>query len=72
MDDHDVRELSEQMKDAICKWCIHQDGINCLCGVPYYAVSMACAFFEEGEVKTVIKRKPSKKRLMNKVLVETF
>jgi hypothetical protein len=54
--------LSRRMTDAsvhyyplICKYCIHCKG-GCLKNVPWYAASLSCGFFEEGEPVVGVKR----------------
>jgi hypothetical protein len=78
-----MTDVSEQLYPIICKYCancIDENGKKkCLADVPWYGASIYCKYFAETsinaeKVKSVGKRKRSlsMKRLMKRVLVETF
>jgi hypothetical protein len=75
-----MTDVSEQMYPIICTYCANCTAEKkCLADVPWYCVSIYCKYFAETslnaeKIKSVEKRKrqPSMKRLMKKVLVETF
>jgi hypothetical protein len=63
--------FSERLYGSICKFCVHGQGEGCVRDVPWYAVSIHCKFFKDGEP---IVAKAHRRRGLNlkKVLVDTF
>jgi len=78
-----MTDVSEQMFPVICTYCanciIDENGKKkCRADVPWYCASINCKYFAEPSLNAEKiqsgnrKRKISMKRLMKKVLVETF
>ena len=63
--------VTEQAYRAICQYCTRCINKNCLEGLPWYAVSIHCKYFIDGESVAKKARQSSMKRLMKRVLVET-
>jgi hypothetical protein len=65
--------FSDRYYGLICKYCIHGQGAGCKEDVPWYAVSLGCNTFEEGEpVVLALPRKPGAGFKLENILVDTF
>jgi hypothetical protein len=66
-----MSSLSDRYRELICRFCINSRGGVCSKDVPYYAVSLSCRFFEDGEVIKLALDRESVLKLED-VLVDTL
>jgi hypothetical protein len=65
-----MTSFNERLYGTICKFCVHGQGEGCVKDVPWYAGSIYCKFFEDGEPIVVAPRRRGLN--LKKVLVDTF
>jgi len=63
--------LNDQAYSVLCKFCANCQELRCVADVPWYAVTVGCKYFTEGDV--VPRTRPqTMKQIMRKTLVDTF
>ena len=65
-------ERNENAMSLICGYCTHCKGRVCEKEIPYYAVSIHCAQYQEYEPKEKISYDARSERTVKHSLVETF
>ena len=65
-----MTDLSNRMKDEICRFCDNGKTGNCAANVPWYAASIRCNSFKELVVEKKVMRHTRAKIMRS--LVETF
>jgi hypothetical protein len=65
--------FSERYYKLICQYCVHGKKAGCAKDVPWYAVSLGCGSFEDGEpIVSVVSGRSGKVFDLGRILVDTF